>query len=102
MLGEQIRDLRIAKNLSQVQLAERLGVTKQTVCNWENNNILPSVDMLKRIANYFHCDTDYLLEMNEGKVYIETTYLSLEQTMHLQQLVDDLILLNNKVSSLEK
>ena len=43
-----------------------------------------------------------LHEPDEGKVYIETTYLSLEQTMHLQQLVDDLILLNKKVSSLEK
>ena len=72
MLGEQIRDLRTAKNLSQVQLADRLGVTKQSVSNWENNNILPSVDMLKHIANYFHCSTDYLLEMNEGKVYIES------------------------------
>ncbi|MBP3595439.1 MAG: helix-turn-helix transcriptional regulator [Lachnospiraceae bacterium] len=99
MLGEQIRDLRMAKNLSQVQLAERLGVTKQTVSNWENNNILPSVDMLKHIANYFHCNTDYLLEMNEGKVYIETTYLTLEQTMHLQQLVDDLITLNKQLTT---
>lgn len=99
MLGEQIRDLRTAKNLSQVQLAERLGVTKQTVSNWENNNILPSVDMLKHIANYFHCNTDYLLEMNEGKVFIETTYLTLEQTMHLQQLVEDFVTLNKQLTS---
>ena len=102
MLGEQIRDLRIAKNLSQIQLADRLGVTKQSVSNWENNNILPSVDMLKRIADYFHCSTDYLLEMEEGKVYIETTHLTLEQTMHLQQLVEDFNLLNKKLSSFEK
>lgn len=98
MLGEQIRDLRNAKNLSQVQLADRLGVTKQSVSNWENNNILPSVDMLKHIANYFHCSTDYLLEMNEGKVYIETTHLTLEQTMHLQQLVNDLSILNQRLA----
>ena len=102
MLGEQIRDLRIAKNLSQIQLADRLGVTKQSVSNWENNNILPSVDMLKRIADYFHCSTDFLLEMAEGKVYIETTHLTLEQTMHLQQLVEDFNLLNKKLSSFEK
>jgi transcriptional regulator with XRE-family HTH domain len=101
MLGEQIRDLRIAKNLSQIQLADRLGVTKQSISNWENNNILPSVDMLKRIADYFQCSTDYLLEMEEGKVYIETTHLTLEQTMHLQQLVEDFNLLNKKLSSFE-
>ena len=102
MLGEQIRDLRTAKNLSQVQLADRLGVTKQSVSNWENNNILPSVDMLKHIANFFHCSTDYLLEMDDGKIYIETTDLTLEQIIHLQQLIDDLTILNKKLSSSEQ
>ena len=34
MLGEQIRKLRMAKNLSQVQLAYHLGVTKQSISNW--------------------------------------------------------------------
>lgn len=94
MLGEQIHALRTARNMNQVQLADKLGVTKQSVSNWENNNILPSVDMLKNIATFFHCSTDYLLEMNEGKIYIETTDLTLEQTAHLQQLAADLAYLN--------
>ena len=55
MLGEQIKKLRIAKHINQVQLAEYLGVTKQSISNWENNNILPSVDMLKKIAQFFNC-----------------------------------------------
>jgi len=96
MLGEQIHALRTARNLSQVQLADRLGVTKQSVSNWENNNILPSVDMLKQIACFFHCSTDYLLELGEGKIYIETTNLTLEQTAHIQQLVTDFEYLNQK------
>lgn len=98
MLGEQINTLRTARNLNQVQLADRLGVTKQSVSNWENNNILPSVDMLKNIASFFHCSTDYLLEMDTGKVYIETTNLTLEQTAHIQQLVDDLVHINTQLS----
>ena len=102
MLGEQIHALRTARNLSQVQLADKLGVTKQSISNWENNNILPSVDMLKNIAAFFHCSTDYLLEMNNGKVYIETTYLTLEQTAHLQQLANDLMYLNKKTSEHNK
>ncbi len=101
MLGEQIKNLRIARNLSQVQLADRLGVTKQSVSNWENNNILPSVDMLKHIAKFFHCSTDYLLEMDGGKIFIETTGLTLEQTAHLQQLAIDLVNLNQKISEKE-
>lgn len=102
MLGEQIHALRTARNLSQVQLADRLGVTKQSVSNWENNNILPSVDMLKQIASFFHCSTDYLLELEEGKIYIETTNLTLVQTMHLQQLVEDLEILNKRLAPDDK
>ena len=102
MLGERIHALRTARNLNQVQLADRLGVTKQSISNWENNNILPSVDMLKQIATFFHCSTDYLLEMENGKVYIETTNLTLEQTAHLQQLVTDLVYLNKKLPNQNK
>ena len=99
MLGEQIRTLRVARNLSQVQLAERLGVTKQSVSNWENNNILPSVDMLRKIAQFFTCSTDYLLELDSGRIYIETTNLSLEQTAHIQQLISDMELLNKNLQT---
>ena len=53
MLGEQIRKLRLARNISQVQLAQKLDVSKQSVSNWENNNILPSVEVLVKIAKFF-------------------------------------------------
>lgn len=102
MLGEQIHALRVARNLSQVQLAEKLSVTKQSVSNWENNNILPSVDMLKKIAKFFHCSTDYLLELENGRIFIETTNLTIEQTAHIQQLVSELVYLNQKLSEKDK
>lgn len=46
MFGDQIKALRQAAKLNQVQLAEKLNVSKQSVSNWENNNIMPSIDML--------------------------------------------------------
>lgn len=98
MLGEQIKKLRLAKNLSQVQLAHHLGVTKQSISNWENNNILPSIDMLKRIAQFFTCSTDYLLELDTNKYFIEITHLSLEQVAHIQQLIQDMEQLNQQLS----
>ena len=94
MLGEQIKALRLARNISQVALANNLGVTKQSVSNWENNNILPSLDMLKKIAQYFSCSTDYLLELDGEKLYIETTDLTLSQISHIQLLVEDFKQLN--------
>ena len=62
MFGDRIKNLRISHNLSQVQLAEQLNVSKQTISNWENNNILPSIEMLINIAQYFSVSTDFLLE----------------------------------------
>jgi len=97
MLGEQIKTLRLARNISQVALANQLGVTKQSVSNWENNNILPSIDMLKKIASYFSCTTDYLLELENSNVFIDTTGMTLEQITHIQLLVDDFKSLNQKI-----
>ena len=53
MLGDRIKTLRTARNLSQVELARKLNVSKQSVSNWENNNILPSVDIVKKLALFF-------------------------------------------------
>lgn len=91
MLGNQIKLLRSARNISQVALAKELGVTKQTVSNWENNNILPSVEMLRKLALHFSCSADYLLELdNDERVLIEFTGLTITQTAHIQQIIADL------------
>lgn len=65
MLSTRIKELRVARNLSQVQMAKLLGVTKQSISNWENNNIQPSVDMLVSIARLFSVSTDYLLCLDD-------------------------------------
>ena len=70
MFGDQIKALRQAAKLNQVQLAEKLNVSKQSVSNWENNNIMPSIDMLRRICEVLSCSADYLLELQDDqKIY---------------------------------
>ena len=90
MFGDRIKILRTSYNLNQVQLAEKLKVSKQTVSNWENNNILPSVEMLINIAAFFSVSTDYLLEINDRN-YIEVTGLSHEQIAHIQMIIQDIL-----------
>ena len=90
MFGDKVKSLRLSHNLSQVQLAEQLSVSKQTISNWENNNILPSIEMLISISEYFSVSTDYLLELNERK-YIEVTGLSDVQLAHIQQIICDIL-----------
>lgn len=89
MLGERIRELRIAKRLNQVELAGLLGVTKQSVSNWENENIQPSIDMLVRLADVLRVSTDYLLS-REDKTYIEVSGLTNEEIQHIQFIIDDI------------
>ena len=88
MLHERVRALRQARNMSQVELAKRLGVTKQSVSNWENDNIQPSIEMLMRIAEVLDVSTDYLLGLNSTRV-INVSGLSEEVVAHLSQLVED-------------
>lgn len=98
MLGEQIKSLRMARNISQVTLANQLGVTKQSVSNWENNNILPSIDMLKKIAAYFNCSTDYLLEMDSNHFFLDADGLTLEEIAHIQLIINDIKASNSSKS----
>ncbi|MBO5288152.1 MAG: helix-turn-helix transcriptional regulator [Spirochaetales bacterium] len=90
MLGERIKNLRMNKSLSQVDLAKCLCVTKQSVSNWENENIMPSIEMLIKIANYFSVSTDYLLGLSE-KHTLNTDGLSDLQISHIQTIIDDIL-----------
>ena len=75
--------------MSQVELANRLGVTKQSVSNWENDNIQPSIEMLMRLASVFSVSTDYILGI-EQREYLDVSGLSKEVIAHIRQIVDDL------------
>ena len=89
MLGQRICELRTALGWSQVELAKRLGVAKQTVSNWENENIQPSIEMLIRLANLFCVTTDYMLGL-EKIPRLDVDGLSEEIVAHITQLIADL------------
>ena len=89
MLNRRIRETRIAQGVSQVELAKRLGISKQSLSNWENDNIQPSVEMVNRLADCLCVSTDYLLGRDNIK-YIEVTGLTEAETAHIQQIVNDI------------
>lgn len=88
LLNENIRWLRMQFGLNQVEFAKRMGVTKQCVSNWENDNVVPSVDMLIKIADFFKVTTDYLLGRTSNN-YIDVTGLSNEQRAHICLIIKD-------------
>lgn len=89
MLSVRIKELRMAHGMTQVDFAKKLSVTKQTVSNWENNNIQPSIDMLIKISDYFNTTTDYLLGRDDKKA-ISVDGLSEEEIAHINLIVNDL------------
>lgn len=88
MLSKRINELRLSFGWTQVQLAEKLNITKQTVSNWENDNIQPSIEMLIRLTKIFNVSADYLLGL-EAKTYINTDGLPTHFVSHLVQIIDD-------------
>ena len=88
MLGQRIEELRTALGWSQVELAKRLGVAKQTVSNWENENIQPSIEMLVRLAKLFNVTTDYLLRL-ENIPRLNVDGLPSSVVAHISQLIED-------------
>lgn len=94
MIGDRIKSLRLSRNLSQVQLAKNLNVSKQSISNWENNNILPSVEIITQLSEFFSCSTDYILGMDNRRNMIEITGLTEEQLVHIQYIIEDMRKLN--------
>ena len=88
--GLRLRGLREKHKLSQEQLGEKVNVTRQTISNWENDNIQPSIEMLVKIARVFNVSTDFLLGQNDH-TYIEVTNLTKTQIRHVQQIINDIL-----------
>lgn len=89
MFGERIKNLRKSLCLNQVEFGKSLSVTKQCISNWENENILPSIDMLVRISEKYSVSADYLLGLKTERS-IDVSGLTNEQITHLQLIIDDL------------
>ena len=94
-LNENIKRMRIARGMSQVEFARCIGVTKQCVSNWENDNVIPSVEMLIKIADIFNVRTDLLLG-RESEELIDVSGLTDEQRGHIAIIVKDFEMLNKR------
>ncbi len=61
-IEERIQELRKAKGLSQEQLADILGVSRQAVSKWEGGQSLPEVEKLLAMSELFEVPVDYILK----------------------------------------
>jgi transcriptional regulator with XRE-family HTH domain len=67
--GEKVKELRIAKNLSQTELAQQVGVSMRTVRGWEVEGRYPKQQSLYvKLADALGCDISYLMSNEESFV----------------------------------
>ncbi len=61
-LGQKIMYLRLSKNISQEQLAEKLMVSRQSVSKWEMGQVLPQIDKILLLCKFFNIECNKLLQ----------------------------------------
>ena len=61
-LGETIYRLRTEKNLSQGDLAEKLGISRQSISKWENNSAIPDLEKIIKLSEIFEVSLDELVK----------------------------------------
>jgi transcriptional regulator with XRE-family HTH domain len=81
-IGENLKRLRLKKDLTQEQFAEVFGVSPQAVSRWENNTAYPDITMLPGIAVFYNTTIDELIGMDEirkneniAKIHVEVNKL---------------------------
>ena len=64
-LADRIQDLRKRRGLSQEELADKLGVSRQAVSKWESGQSTPDIERIILMSEFFEVTTDYLLKGTE-------------------------------------
>jgi len=108
-LGENIRNLRISKGITQEKFGYEMGVSAQAVSRWENGATYPDITMLPTIADYFDVTLDMLmgrgkeLERKERNDFFQSIYqmqdhaqIAEAYTVMLRKYPNDVYLLHGK------
>ena len=78
----KLRELRIKNNMTQNDIAIKLGVSGQTILNWENGIYEPKINQLIELADIFGVSVDYLIEHNKKANIINVVCNELEKIPH--------------------
>lgn len=62
--GENLKRFREKVKLTQREVASMLQISRQSISKWENNQALPTIDLLVPLTNILNCTLDDLLQVN--------------------------------------
>lgn len=95
ILATQIYSLRKRMKITQDVIAEELGITPQSISRWENGQSRPDVDMLPKIAAFFHVSVDSLFGHRADNLRIEAYEKNCDK--HKLRCVDKIKRMDRKV-----
>lgn len=94
-IGDRIRYLRRKANLTQTELARKLGVVTSTVGFWETNKREPDLNAIVKMSEMFNVSADYLLNnYNDNTIMIfgrAGTHKNIEVTDSQIKLIEDFV-----------
>ena len=67
IIGENLTFLRKKAGFTQLELGEKFNYSDKTVSKWEQGSVLPSVDVLKEIADFYGVSVDYILSEHSSE-----------------------------------
>ena len=82
---DRLKKLRTLRGLSQVALADKLGVSKSIIGAYETGDRKPRYEFLEELADFFNVTIDYLTGKENGSMY----YLSPEVAAKAQEIYED-------------
>ena len=78
--SQRLKELRVEKNLTQKELSLYLGLSPNSICEWEKGRCEPNAETLKKLSELFECSIDYLLGHSDDfgniNIYHETDNLN--------------------------
>ena len=65
ILNQRIRLKRLEKNMKQIDLAKKLGVSQSSIANWESGEREPALAIIIDLSKVFGCSVNYLLGLED-------------------------------------
>lgn len=69
--NENLKKIRQESGMTQAEVADKIGVAKNTYCNWEKGTREPNIMTIKALAKLFNVSSDYLVGLEENAAVFE-------------------------------
>ena len=87
-IGEKLKNARLERKITQEGLAEKMGVSRQTISNWENNRSYPDIISLIKMSDIYSLSLDELLKEDKKMIeHLEESTNSFKSRQRLSKLI---------------